>query len=272
MRSVLAFPADPHCGSTVGLMRDKPWQLDTEGTYTPSRTQRIIWRQWVEAWDTVKALNADRLVITVMGDCVDGKHHDTSELLTARVEEQERIFIDAMDWTLKHVGFKDSDVLQFISGTPLHTGEMAQSERRINEDMSGRGVFGRLKFTVDGVRFDCAHQRLGVGRMAWTREGPATSKLNSMLYELLEQGEDVPDYIIGAHWHQFINARIQRGKYDVTGVICPAMQMRTTYGVKVTNNSNRPPDIGVFIVVVEDGAARWICPRVKWPKERYEHI
>jgi hypothetical protein len=273
MRTVLAFPADTHSGSTVGLMRDKPWQLDTEGTYHPSKTQRLLWRQWVECWDAVKALQADRLIITVMGDCVDGKHHETSELVTARVEEQERIFIDALDWALVNCHFKkESDVLQFISGTPVHTGEMAQSERRICEDMGGRGLFDRLKFEVQGVRFDCAHDGVAVGSRAWTDDNSFKATIRSMLYQSLLNKQEVPNYIIRAHRHRFVPAPVDQGAYRIDGFICPAFQFKTGYGQRFTAMSNDPPNIGMLYVIVEDGKSMWHCPRMHFPKEKYESL
>ena len=275
-KTILAFPADTHCGSTVGLIRDKAWQLDDGGSYHPSKAQRIIWRQWVECWDTVKRLRDpdDRVIITMMGDAVDGKHHDTSELITQRVEEQERIFIDAMDFALKHVDFDgDKDILQFISGTPAHVGEMAQSERRISEDMEARGLFPRLKIEVDGVRFDLAHDGLSVGSRAWTDDNTLRSVIKSILFQNLLYKQEVPRYFIRAHRHQFIPAEYERGTYRIDGFVCPCFQLKTSYGNSFTASSSKPPDIGMLIVVVEeDGSSRWLCPRVQWPKERYDVI
>lgn len=274
MRTILAFPADTHTGSTAGLMRDKPWQLDAGGTHHPSKAQRLLWRQWLEGWDAVRDLRqpGDRVIITMMGDAVDGKHHDTSELVTSRTEEQERMFIDLMDWTLDYIGFCDADLLQFIAGTPAHVGEMAQSERRIAEDMDAK-LHQRRKFAVHGVRFDVAHQRFSVGRRAWTVENTLRSMLTSMLMDCVLQGDQPPDYVIGAHWHQFCQAQIERGRYGMSGFVCPSYQLKTSYGSQVTNNSTRPPDIGMLIVVVEDdGKSWWRCPRMVWPREKYEVI
>lgn len=208
----------------------------------------------------------------MMGDAVDGKHHETSELVTSRVEEQERIFIDAMDWTLNHIGFGGDDLLQFISGTPSHVGEMAQSERRITADLEAK-LYQRRKFAVHGVRFDVAHQRFGVGSRAWTVDNTLRSVLTSMLMDCVLNGEQPPDYIIGAHLHQFVFSAVEKGRYAVNGFICPALQLKTSYGVNVTNNITRPPDIGMLIVVVnDDGTHYWQCPRMVFPKEKYEVI
>lgn len=274
MKNILAFPGDTHAGSTVGLMQPDPWQLDAGGTYRPSKAQRLIWRQWVEGWDVVNQLRqpGDRLIITMMGDAVDGKHHDTSELVTGRIEEQERIFIDAMDWTLQHVNFGGDDVLQFISGTPAHVGEMAQSERRICEDMEGRGLYDRLKMQVGSVKFDVAHDGLPVGGRAWTDDSSLRAVIRSMLFDSLLNGQDVPDYVIRAHRHTFMTTDFERGKYHISGMICPAFQLKTSYGNRFTSTNNRTPSIGMLIVVVEDDRHWWKCPMMAFPKERYESI
>jgi hypothetical protein len=275
MKNIMCFPADCHCGSTAGLITPDAWQLDAGGTYRPSRAQRIIWRQWVECWEAVRDLRqpGDRVVITVMGDAVDGKHHDSSELVTQRIEEQERIFIDCLDHAMQIIKFADNDILQFISGTPAHVGELAQSERRIAEDMDSRGLFDRLKIEVNGVKFDLAHDGLSVGTRAWTDDNTLRSVLKSMLFESLLYRQDVPDYMIRAHRHKFINADFARGRYHINGFVCPSFQLKTSYGNRFTANSNKPPDIGMLIVTVDDnGVHDWRCPMIEFPKERYETI
>lgn len=275
MKTILVFPADTHCGSTVGLMRPEAWQLDKGGSYYPSRAQQILWSQWVECWDTVKRLRerGDRVIITSMSDSIDGRHHETTELVTARREEQERIFIGVMDWALKHIQFRKDDILQFVSGTPEHTGEAGQADKRICNDLKGRGIYDRLLFEVHGRKFDVAHKRFGTGRRAWTDDNIIHSILKSMLFSALLQGHDPPDFIIGAHWHQFLQGDFARGKYKTNGFICPAFQFKTTYGYSVTNNDNRLPSIGMLIIVVnKDGSYHWQCPRLELPQEKYEVI
>ena len=83
--------------------------------------------------------------------------------------------------------------------------ESAQQERRIAKDMEAEGPYNRLKFEVSGVKFDVAHKRFGLGRRAWTKKNPMRAKLTSMMYQLLENKEHVPNYIIGAHWHKYLN-------------------------------------------------------------------
>lgn len=276
-KTILAFPADTHCGSTVGLMPPRAWQLDDDsGTYHPSRKQRIIWRQWAECWETVRDLRqpGDRVIITTMGDLVDGKHHDTSELVTQRTEEQERIFIDCFEWAMDTIGFGGDDLLQMIAGTPAHVREGFQSERRIAEDLDAKPkLYDRHKFDVHGVKFDVAHQRFGVGRRTWTEGNSLKAILRSMLYMWLLQNDTPADYVIGAHLHFKDMDSYEGGKYKIRGAICPPFQLPTLFGKMVTNNSTRKPDIGMLIVTVnEDGTHDWQCPCFKFPKERYVRL
>ena len=273
-KTILAFPADTHCGSTVGLMPPKPWQLDDDsGTHHPSRKQRLIWRQYAECWETVRDLRnpGDRVIITTMGDLVDGKHHDTSELVTQRPEEQERIFIDCLEWAMNLIDFGGDDLLQMITGTPAHVREGSQSERRIAKDMGAKPkLYDRHKFNIDGVRFDVAHHRFGVGRRTWTVGNTMLAILRSMLYGWLLQNDTPADYVIGAHWHVKDMNSHESGEYKIRGAICPPFQLATNYGKTITNNSTRKPDIGMLIVTVnEDGTHDWLCPSFKFPKERY---
>lgn len=250
----------------------RPWQLDAGGTYNPSRAQRIIWRQWAECWETIRNLRnvGDRVIVTVMGDCVDGKHHDTSELVTQRVEEQERIFIECLDWALKVIDFDGHDLLQFIAGTPAHAGELAQAERRIASDFNAQ-LYDRRKFEVHGVKFDLCHDGMTIGKRAWTDDTSLRSVLKSMLFEGLLYRQEIPDFVIRAHRHRWMFADFARGKYEIQGFMCPAFQLKTNYGVRYTSTSAKPPDIGMLYVLVQDnGSTEWGCPRIEWPKEKFE--
>jgi len=277
MKTILCFPADTHSGSTVGLMPPDPWVLDSStpdepAQYVPSRAQHIIWEQWAECWQIIKRLRnrGDRVIITMMGDAVDGKHHETSELVTQRTEEQERIFIECMLYALKVIKFGKSDLLQFISGTPIHVGEMSQSERRIANDMEVK-IYDRLKCEVNGVKFDLAHDGLSVGRRAWTDSNTLRSVIKSMLFDSLLHQQDMADYVIRAHRHTYIPPEpFERGEYKTSGVVCPAFQLKTNYGSRYTASNNKPPDIGMFLVIVEDDGSHYhLCPRVKFPREKY---
>ena len=284
MRKIIVVPADLHCGSTVGLIPNGIWQKAEGGTYTPSPAQRIIWKQWLAGWKAVEKLRSEKdakLIVTFNGDLVDGIHHDTSELVTDIREEQERIATDCIDAGLKIAGFKDGDVLQFTRGTGTHVGK--GSEERIARDFDarpskkptqgksdGKFLFDRCKFYANKVLFDIAHEGFGIGTRAWTTENSVLLSLKSMYWESLENGVDLPRYIIRSHLHRFIDVLFSRNGKMVNGIITPSFQLSTHYvNQRVTGKSLQLPSIGMFIVVVEDtGQSYTLCEQIILPSKR----
>lgn len=277
-RTVLAFPADTHSGSTVGLMSPDAWNLDEGGTYHPSPLQRLIWQQWEECWERVRQLRKrSRLIVSMMGDAVDGTHHQTTELITHRKEEQERIHIDCMDWALKRTKFRNDDVLQYITGTPSHVGN--SSEERIARDLEARPaseskfVHKRFQFSVNGVVFDLAHKCFSVGRRAWTDNNVLNAMLKSFYFRTLDTKQSLPRYKIGAHWHTFLKGIYDGRQGTIEGFVCPGFQWLTTFSSMVTNNEPMIPSVGMLIVVVEeDGRSWWECPQFEMPERKIEEL
>jgi len=222
-----------------------------------------------------------------MGDAVDGVHHQTTELVTTRPEEQERMHIECMDWGLRRAKFRKGDILQYIGGTQSHVRSSAQSEERIARDLEarpmiaptdqdgkdGRFVYDRRQFSVDDVTFDLCHNAFTVGKRAWTETNTLNYALKSIYFEALETGQTLPRYKIGAHWHYFLEG-IHKGKQGtIEGIICPGFQWRTEFANLVTNNSIRLPSVGMLIIVVEaDGRSWYDCPMVEAPEREYERL
>ena len=284
----LAFPADLHSGSTVGLMPSGVWQKEEGGTHIPSHTQELIYQQWIECWDVVRQLRkGGRLIVTCMGDLVDGIHHDKTELVTHIRAEQERMAKSVLATGLQIAEYEPDygDIFQVLRGTPIH---VYRSEEAIARDIDGarphtkpsqpdgedgRFVHSRLVFYVNGILFDCAHDGVGVGGRAWLEENQLFLTLKNLYWEALENGVSAPNYFIRAHKHQMLTVPFERRGKMIRGVITPAMQYKTEYGYSVTSKSIKRATIGMYIVVVEkDGSHRWHCPQFEMPEREIEEL
>jgi len=267
-------------------MRPGQWQKSDGGFHNLNETQKIIWRQVEEATELIKRLRKKkRLIVANVGDAIDGNHHDTTEIITTNVEEQERIHIDFMDWFLQELKFnaKRGDQLYYISGSPPHVRPGAQSEERIARDLDaipmlkgtpehdykdGRYVWPRIRLDVNGVLLDIAHHGASASRRKWTRENTIRSLIKSIYFEYLDAKERIPRYWIRADRHVYIPPESYMGyQAQIEGVILPALQSKTEFGQKVA--AHELSTLGMFIIeIFTNGMTKWYCPHITVDEER----
>lgn len=243
----------------------------------------MIWQQWVEAWETVKALRGrnGRVVIIHNGDAIDGNHHRTVELVTPNTEEQERIHIEAMDWVIRFLRLKPSngDRMYYVAGTEAHVLAGSSAEERIARDFAhlvppavapsansdGRYLRHHLLAKISEVPFDVAHHNGGVGMRAWTKSNPLRQRLLSLYFQALEYNLTLPRFWIRSHHHRFIHDRIRRERGVIDGFVTPAFQLKTHFGHKVANLELA--SIGMLIVEIDGDTVKWHCPRISYPSQ-----
>jgi hypothetical protein len=290
-RTIIAIPSDQHCGSQVGLIPDTPWNLSEGGTYWPSPGQKLIYKQWMEGWDTVKSLRGrgDRVIVVNDGDAVDGNHRGSIELVTSSVEEQERIHIECMDQAMQHIGFskKKNDALIYVAGTYAHVMKGGMSEERIARDLDsytvpavspgqpggsdGRFLRHHLRLSVNGVLLDISHHGAGASYSPANENNTLFNKIKAVYWQSVENDLEIPRYWVRAHNHQFLTAMYSRTRGTVEGFICPSLQLKTHYGHRVANL--KLASIGMLIIVVEaDGESKWLCPSINYQSVQTEVI
>jgi len=274
-RHIIAIPADLHSGSKVALITGNQWEFVDDGVYIPSAGQKIIAQQWDIAWQAVARLMKPKLLqarpklsIFMAGDSIEGVHHEQSQLITARKDEQERIHIAAMRRAFEISGFDPKqDELRYISGTGVHDGIGSSSSERIVRELlgvdklDGRIVIDHLRRNINGVLLDIAHQGPGPGLRRWTRSNPLKLALQDYYFQCLELQQPVPRYFIRAHRHQFVTADTRHsltGQIAIEGFLLPSWTMKTdlVQAKAVTNLAN----IGMLIITIEpDGQTYWHC-------------
>ena len=272
LRTIIAVPSDTHSGSTVGLM-PSPWNLEDGGTYHASPAQNeVLLATWRRAWARIaQERKRSRLIVVVNGDPVDGIHHETAELVTRRREEQNRMHIAVMDEALKTAKFnrKKGDRLYYTWGTPAHGA--SSSEEAIARDLGAvpkgeRYAWRRLRLQVNGQVIDIAHQGAGVGRRAWTKENSLRNAVKSVYFNSLEADRPVPRFYVRSHRHVWVAPQDHAGRHGtITGIITPAMQLKTEYAHKVAGDEVLS-SVGVVWLIIEDD------PRLShWDVELFEY-
>jgi hypothetical protein len=267
--TLVVAPSDLHCGSQVGLLPPS-WTLPDASVVHANPLQEILYRQWCEGWARVGELrkHARRMLVINVGDAVEGDHHDTVELVTPRIDVQERIHVAVMQDGLVLGGFNPSiDKLRYIGGTDTHVGEGSSSEERIlralvtSTENSADKVHDGYLGDIDGQLFDIAHHGPRVGGRLWTRESSMRSYFYNEYLSRLERGERIPRVFLRGHGHQFGHTTITRqdGSTVSDTFLLPAFCFKGDYAHKVAYDSLA--QIGLWIGIIGmDGSFTWECP------------
>lgn len=175
----------------------------------------------------------------VVGDVVEGLHHDSKEVITPRLDEQEAMSIAVIESALKLAKWRKGDSVYFVSGTDAHDGDGSASINRIARNIldvdandSTPCVYPTLQRTVNGVRFDVTHlPSSGPGSRAQTTGNAFQAWLKSLYLTGLEAG-GWPRYVITAHYHQYMRRSVQSitdSDTVMTGYIAPAWKLHDAY-------------------------------------------
>ena len=293
MRTVIAFPSDTHCGSTLGLIPPKPFQLHEGGEYLPSKAQRIIWNQWEYNWELIrKERKNSNLIIVHDGDVVEGIHHGTTQINSSRVDEHETIASMCLDFAMQKAKFGKGDKYYQVAGTEEHAGNGSSSEERVAQDFdgavpvyenqgfgdkkNGRYTWDGLLRTVNGVLFDVAHHGGSVGSMAWTTENGLRNKIKSIYFKCVNRKNPapIPRYWIRAHFHKYLRVDYYGECGTITGIMLPGFQIKTGYVYKKDGgNLVEPAHIGmVWVVVNDDGTSQDYVDKIEVQQEEIQEF
>lgn len=247
MSTIIACISDTHIGSTSALCppkftthsgRDKKEEQITEY----NQCQKWLYAAWLDYWRFVAQLvgicgktRKHRLVVFHLGDVVDGKHHNSPQVMD-EVSDQ----IQAAQDLLKPVA-EMADMMFLCYGTGAHNGGAAEHETTIGRALGIRYDW-EFALDVDGVTFDLAHQGRA-GRRDWTSSAAGLAAEVARDYQ--SEGKQPPRYILRGHTHLIDETGCKLP--DTRAIICPSWQLRTAYGHQVSTNRKRS-DIGGLII------------------------
>ncbi len=270
-RAVVVATGDEHCGHPFALCHPDPWSDANGQVHTPNGLQDTIWRHWEESWKRVGQMRRGaRLIIIRMGDSVEGVHHGTTQLDTARRIEQENINLRCWRRALELCNFRvGRDHLLGVVGTMAHVGPAGESDERTMRALlhadydDGRLTRERLRLTVNGTTIEAWHRGPGPGRRDWTRPNTLQATLRSYMYRNLRRGTTPTRYYLWGHYHQWTAAALQDddGLVVSEGMICPAQKLKDEY--VYTLDAEGLANVGlVAIDVLPSGASHWEALRM----------
>lgn len=289
-RTVVVISSDKHSGSTLGLMPNEQFNLQDDNPIMPNGLQKILWQQYEECLDFIKEeRKKSRLIWIENGDPVEGIHHQTTQVISGRVDEHEQLAINIFDHTFKKLKFGGDDLAYMVAGTEAHAQSGNQSENRIAKDFdefipkytessgkNNRFVWDKLLLNINGVEFDVTHHGASVGSRAWTTENGMYNKIKSFYFEVVEDSysgveRTLPRYWVRSHLHQFVQATYDGKCGSITGIVTPSFQFKTGFGQKVAGD--RLSDIGLIVYVIEaDGSSRMIPVMARYRQDKVQVI
>lgn len=250
---------DLHVGSSVALCPAHGVQLEDGGRYTPNDAQLWLWERWLDLVARVRALRRRRyhVVVVSLGEFVDGRHHESTQLLSQAPEIQATAALDVMQplATLAHE-------LYVLRGTEAHSGKGAASDYAIGRELgarrdpsTGMHAFYRLLLTVAGVHFDVAHHVGGGGDDPRLYGGAIRRETAAMLMER-------PDthVVLRGHVHRVADTGEAYG-LQRWGAVIPAWQLKTAFTHRVTRREAFT--VGTWLIEIQkDG--EWEKERLMW--------
>lgn len=251
MSTIVAVISDLHTGSTTAIAPPK-FEVHADRDHSnevniteANRYQRLLYGWWSDYWAYVTQLagvrgktRKRRLVVLILGDCVDGLHHRSPQVMNEPSDQIKAAF----DLLRPVVELADGG-MWITYGTGAHNGGCAEHEVTLARMLGERVHHGwEFALDVDGVTFDLAHHGRA-GRRDWT--SAAAGLAAEVATDYISDGKLPPRYVLRGHNHLIDDSG---SKLPYTRAISlPAWQLRTAYGHQVAANRKRS-DIGGLIV------------------------
>lgn len=253
---------DMHCGSTYGLWPPDAL-LDEGGKHTLNPYQAYIWECWQHAWETwLPSVIGDMpRILWLMGDLVEGIHHNGGGILAVEEATQVRAAVTALQ---PHA--KNAERVFAVSGTEAHAGKSAQWDNLVaqavgaeRDEATGRWARWECWQQVDGVTIHAAHH-IGGSFVPQSDMTPLVRETIDMAVGNVSRHWPMPDVMLRGHAH--ITRWYERGGRLV--LVSPSWQARTPFAYRIRRG--KPPSIGMAVVITDEGNYEHHVKEYAWPK------
>jgi hypothetical protein len=201
---------DFHCGHNVGLTPPEyHYNLDRPGKEAYAKFQRETYWWYYNRINSLKPFYA----AVYNGDLIDGRGERSG---STELVETDRFL--QCDMAVKLIRLAGAPRNYLTYGTPYHTGQIEDFERKIASDVRGY-IDSEVNFEIDGVVFNIKHQTTGSS----VPHGNATAPLKSALWtDAWADMDDRPraNYVVRSHAHTHVVV----GDHRRMVVVLPALQ------------------------------------------------
>jgi hypothetical protein len=263
--SVVVVPiGDLHVGSSVALCPKDGVRLEDGGMYFPNQSQKWLHEKWTILVDAVRDLKRKRkhIIVIFLGEFIDGRHHETTQLLAQSPEIQATAAIE----TFLPISTLANE-LYVMRGTEAHSGKGAAADFSIGRELgairdpdTGQAAWYKLKLDVLGTLFDVAHHVSAGGDDVRTYGSAIRREMAAMLME-----RPSTNIVLRGHVHKYSDTGDAFGA-DKWGAVIPAWQLQTAFVHRITRRESAM--VGTSLLHVEsDGWFRkslfWKVPEPK---------
>ena len=250
MTSTVVVIADLHINSTVALCKPVI-NLDDGGTYHASKSQRWLWKCWLDLWtEKIKKTSGDKILV-INGDLgeLDTMRRST-QIISANKATIQLLVLDTIEPALAW-----ADRVYIIRGTAAHTGKSSWLEEAIAADLDhavpspNSASWWHLRTVCEGVRFDIAHHA-SMGKLPQSEKNAANKLAFLAQYRYaVDMKQQPPDVVIRSHNHRYADSGNNFGTY----ALCTAAWTIATEYVYRIGQENTLADIGAHVFKCEDG-------------------
>lgn len=256
--------ADMHSGSDRAMFPPRivlpPLMADEHKRTLHGTPQQVaIYDHVMQSADIIKKKYANYVkVVTFNGDMTEGVHHYTIQLSAPMLDDHVIIHKELAEEFLNRIGFslKNGDELHYVSGTEAHT-NYVESRIASEFEVYNAQFHDEAKLLQNGKNIWLVHQWVGVGKGVSEGAG-IVNGLKTMYYDSKKEGWDMPDLVIGSHYHKSALGSFSQDFKTYYGIVTPALQRKTRFGQKVSPFQRN--DIGIQLVEVTSGGLLNITP------------
>jgi len=240
--------SDIHAGSSTSIFPPSitlPPLMELEGDrkiYAQFHQLKIYDHLMAQA----KRIKQSSLPKTIIfnGDLIEGTRLRTIQLSVPTLDDMRLVAIEIMETFLDAMGFsvKNGDELYITSGTEVHT-EFTEAYIARHFQHLGAVYCDTGELIQNGRRIWFTHQWVGAGK--GHNEGNAIyNGLKAIYYDCLKEKKEMPDLVIGSHFHKSALGSYSQSWNTYYGIISPSLQMKTRHALKVSGFQRN--DIGII--------------------------
>lgn len=227
--------SDLHCGSIVGLWPDN--HITSTGNKIGlgnNLHQQWLWQCWQDKNKKIKGhFKNDPFALFINGDCIEGRHHGTSEVVAALNFDHALAAIEC----LKPLA-QMASVVYMTAGTECHVGDW---EKMIAKEIGAIWLGDKGLIEINGTLIDIAHH-MPTSSRAYLEAGAMSITMGNARQNYSRVGHRVPKVYLRGHRHTGGIFNDGSGIFMAT----PAWQLLTKYGHKVVGDSICRPGIGIL--------------------------
>ena len=266
--------SDIHCGSTVGLMGE-PVLLDDENYFHPSKLQKWLWQEWIEAWNKTAKIreDADQFTLISLGDLTENIHHGTHQVISNQSSVHSSVAVESLAVPLE----LKPEAIHFIRGTGSHTGKGSSMEEGIARHLNAlkypvvrdpdtkQFSSYRRRILIGDTLLDCAHHGRA-GQRSWTAKSYSSiyakdiwvSQMEDCYRAMRQDPKNIstifhemrpPDISLRGHHHRYIDSGPTED-YGTRLIRSGCFQMPTEFIHRIA--AETLPSIGITLLIIRD--------------------